>query len=459
MKTFLSLTDMLVDDGHDVDLFSYANSPDWCSPKANLIPEKDLSAVDMSRYDFVVVSNAVFIPMVLPLLTSARCVFLAQDYESFHHAVEPTYESFLAESESFKSLYSLPVPIIATAKPIARLIEERIGKRAYVIPLAINKERFKPKQREPSARKRILLVGNYLMPYKGMRDGLDAIEMLQREMEIELVLVTQEERGRRLFDKYTFPKEIHFCPAESEIPDIIASCDAYCCTSWYEGLGLPALEAFCCGVPVVSTRTIGVDDYGEDGVNLLLANPNDPNDLRDKLIRLLTDEGLASRLVEGGFSTINGRYDWEETHDGFMTAIADIDSNYAGAGPVDQIEMRRRLEDLEREGSLTPIETYRDFQRLAAQLTSISEKIGSAPATPDQISALAVIRDTLAPYTMNQRAQYYSAFKAKYDLCLLMLELAGTPEEIHIPRLLNPQPGASAATNAAPLTEFRYTQS
>ena len=52
VKIILSLTDMLVDDGHDVDLFSYANAPEWCSPKANLIPEKDLATVDMNRYDF-----------------------------------------------------------------------------------------------------------------------------------------------------------------------------------------------------------------------------------------------------------------------------------------------------------------------------------------------------------------------------------------------------------------------
>jgi len=458
VKIILSLTDLLVESGHDVDLFSYANAPEWCKPRSRLLAEKDLSSVDMSDYDFVVVSNAMFIPMVLPLLRSARCVFLAQDYESFHHSTEPRFESFLAESPAFRSLYMLPVPIIAISKPIIDIIREQTGKRAHLMPAAINKERFHRRPRPAAGpRKRVLLVGNYLMPYKGMRDALDAIEMLSNEIPVELVLVTQEERGRKLFDRYSFAKEVHFCPAESEVPEIIASCDVYCCSSWYEGLGLPALEAFLCGIPVVSTRTIGVGDYAEDGVNLLLANPNDPRDIRDKVRTVLTDDALAQRLVEGGLTTMDGRYEWSTTRDSFLNAIAEIDATYDGAGPVDREEMQAVLNDLEREGSLTPIETYRAFQHLDEQLTRISKEIDGS-ATDRQIVELKDVRDRLAHYVTNDRTQYYSAFKARYDFCLLLIELAGTPDGIHIQRLLHPQAGTSAATNAASLTEFRYTQ-
>jgi glycosyltransferase involved in cell wall biosynthesis len=460
VKVIFALTDRLVDAGHEVDLFSYANAPEWYNQKARLVEEKDLSRVDMTRYDFVVVSNAVFIPMVLPLLGTARCVFLAQDYESFHHSVDTTYESFLAESPAFKALYSLPVPIISVSRPIARLIKERIGKSAYYMPVGLNKEVFKPQSRPAHpGRKRVLLVGNYLMPYKGMRDGLDALEKLSADIPVELVLITQEERGRKLFDAYSFPKEVHFCPTEKDIPQIIASCDAYCCTSWYEGLGLPALEAFCCGTPVVSTRTVGVDDYADDEKNLLLANPNDPDDLSDKLRRVLTDTELASRLVRGGFETMQGRYDWETTVSTFVSAIDDIDATYHGAGDLDLPLLNDLLDELEREGSLTPIETYREFHRLEQELTRIAGKLTADSPANGEISELGAIRDKLRQYVNNDRTQYYAAFKAKYDLCVLLIELAGTPDRVHIQRLIHPQRGATAGTNAAALTEVRYTQS
>ena len=459
VKVIFSLTDGLVDAGHEVDLFSYANAPEWYNQKARLVEAKDLSSVDMARYDFVVVSNAVFIPMVLPLLGHARCVFLAQDYESFHHATDTTYESFLAESPAFKALYSLPVPIISISRPIARLIQERIGKSAYYLPVGLNKDVFKPQTHSPSRdRKRVLFVGNYLMPYKGMRDGLDALEKLSADIPVELVMITQEERGRKLFDSYSFPKEVHFCPSETDVPGIIASCDVYCCTSWYEGLGLPALEAFCCGIPVVSTRTLGVDDYAEDEGNLLLANPNDPDDLRDKLRRILTHPELASRLVQGGFEAMNGRYEWDTSVSAFMSAISDIDANYDGAGELDRPLLAKLLGELEREGSLTPIETYREFHRLDQELTRVAEELAGDMPLNGQIHDLAMIRDSLKPYVANDRTQYYAAFRAKYDLCLLLIELAGSPDRVHIPRLIHPHKGATAGTNATALTEVRYTQ-
>jgi glycosyltransferase involved in cell wall biosynthesis len=459
VKVIFALTDMLVEEGHRVDLFSYAGAPEWCAPRARLIEPKNLAEVDMSVYDFVIVSNAFFIPMVLPLLRESRCVFLAQDYESFHHAVEPTFESFLSESPAFRDLYSLPVPIIAISRPIKKVIEERTGKTAYYMPAGLNKEVFKPQIHTPSRdRKRVLLVGNYLMPYKGMRDGLDALEALNREIAVELVLITQEERSRQLFDVYTFPKEIHFCPAEPDVPAIIATCDLYCCTSWYEGLGLPALECFCCGTPVVSTRTLGVDDYAEDGVNLLLANPNDPEDLRGKMSQVLTNPELAEKLVSGGFRTVRDRYDWPTTLKAFLNAIHDIDRNYEGAGTLDHERLAASFDRLEREGSLTPIETYREFQRLNDRLTTISLKLADTAPHSGDLRDLESIRDSLGRYVGNSRAQYYSAFKAKYDLCLLLIEIAGTPDRVHIPRLLHPRNSAQAATNAASLTEVRYKE-
>jgi glycosyltransferase involved in cell wall biosynthesis len=457
VKVIFALTDMLVQAGHKVDLFSWAKAPQWHPQKARLVDENDLSALDMTRYDFVVVSNAVFIPLVLPLIGTARCVLLALDYESFHHALDATYESFLAESPAFRELYSLPVPIISTSRPIAKLIEQRTGKTAYCIPAGLNKKVFRPQAQAVSRKfKRILLVGNYLMPYKGMRDGLAALQELSTIVPVELVLITQEERGRKLFNPYSFPKEVHLRPAENDVAEIINSCDAYCCTSWYEGLGLPALEAFCCGVPVVSTRTIGVDDYGKDEVNLLLANPNDPDDLADKIRRILTDSALAARLVRGGFETVRNRYDWSESLAFFIDAIHDIDANYKGAGELDLAMLRQSLVNLEHEGFLTPVETYREFDRLSDRLSEIAAGTVATTPTDSQIRGLESIRDALKCYLSDERAQYYAAFKAKYDLCLLVLDLAVTPDRVHIPRLLRPRDGAPAATDAIALTEIRY---
>src|SRR4051794_9352697 len=292
VKVVLELADRLVDGGEDVDVFSYAGPPAWRTPRARFLPTRDLEAVDFGAYDVVVAANAVLVPLLLPRLGTARCVFLAQDYESFHHASGSDYADFIAETPEMAALYRLLVPIVATSRPLVEIIAARTGRTPRYMPVGVDKTVFREQPRrepDPGARRRVLLVGNYLMPYKGMADARAALEQVDAEIPVELVVVTQEHRGRSFFDACPYPVELHFCPTDADVPGIMGSCDVYCCASWYEGLGLPAIEAFHCGTPVVSTRTLGVAEYARDGENLLLAEPAAPDDLAAKLRAVLGD--------------------------------------------------------------------------------------------------------------------------------------------------------------------------
>ena len=425
VKVIFEIANRMVDDGHSVDLFSYAGQPKWTSPKASILPEKDIAAVDMSRYDFVFASNAFFLPLLLPHVAPARLVFFCQDWESFHHSRGTAFADFVSDDPTFVELYRLPVPIIATSRAICALIRERAGRDAYFMQVGLNKAVFAVQPRKAATpRKRVLLVGNYLMPYKGMRDGIAALKILSTELALELVLVTQEYRDRNVLESCGCPVDLRFCPTESEMPAIYASCDVYCCTSWYEGLGLPALEAFRCGVPVVSTRTYGVSDYGVDDVNLLLANPNDPADLAEKLRRLLTDEQLAERLRAAAFETVDTEYDWSRSYEMFSEALDDIDRSYKGAGPVDSSAMRALSARLEAEGNFTPIETFREFYRLSGIAGDAYRRMSRArKALPETVASLRDVRERLRPYVANPSAEYYRAFKAEFDRCQLVLTL------------------------------------
>jgi glycosyltransferase involved in cell wall biosynthesis len=438
VKVMLEMSDRLVASGHAVDLFSFAGPPEWREPAARFLEAENLEDLDMARYDFVVVTPAMFVPQVLPLLRDARCIFLAQDYESFHHARGGAYEDFMAESPALAAIYRLPVPIVTISRPLVDVIRQRIGRTAYYVPMGIDKSVFVEQPRpQRHGRKRVLLVGNYLMPYKGMRDGLVALERLAQDVDVELVLITQEERGRDLFSDWSFPIELHFCPADAEVPPIMGSCDVYCCTSWYEGLGLPAIEAFHCGLPVVSTRTIGVGDYGRDGVNLLLAEPNAPEDLHLKLRRVLTDADLAEQLRSEGFRTAAAGFDWADAVEQFLRAVDHIDATYSGAGPVDPAVMSGHLDALERQGSYTPIEVVRRFWELSNRLDEVSARLRSGKRTREETERLEELRLDLMPYIENPDTQYCSAFRAKYDLCTLLVELlAADDTAAHIQRVL-----------------------
>jgi glycosyltransferase involved in cell wall biosynthesis len=424
-KVIFELANRLTGRGYSVDVFSYAGSPEWFPLKARLIEAKAVEDIDMAGYDFVLVSNAFLLPAVLPHAAPARCIFFCQDYESFHHARGKTYADFVSDCPTFTRIYRLPVPIISISRAVQGLVKERVGRDSYYLPMGINKEVFKRQpQKSPGEFKRVLMVGNYLMPYKGMRDGFEALSKLSSEMPVQLVLVTQERRGRRILEGLPFPVEIHFCPAEESMPEIIGSCDAYCCSSWYEGLGLPALEAFCCGVPVVSTRTYGVSDYGVDGVNLLLARPNDAQDLYDKLRILLGEPALAAKLRASAFDTVAQAYDWETSVNIFRQILDEIDHTYEGPGEVDVRAMRGLLEALEQEGHLTPIAVFRRFQQLALELDRLAHRmLDEVIPSAESLGELIRLRDGFRAHLGNEGAEYYDAFKTKYDFCQLILSL------------------------------------
>ncbi len=66
----------------------------------------------------------------------------------------------------------------------------------------------------------------------------------------------------------------------------------FCLTSEYEGMSNSMLEAFCVGLPIVSTKVSGTEELVIDGVNGFLVNMDDSKLLADCLSRLMGNEEL-----------------------------------------------------------------------------------------------------------------------------------------------------------------------
>jgi glycosyltransferase involved in cell wall biosynthesis len=78
--------------------------------------------------------------------------------------------------------------------------------------------------------------------------------------------------------------------------------------SFYEGFGLPALEAMSCGTPVVvSDRASLPEVVGEAG---LLVDPDEPQDIARALERVLMDRSLRARMRETGLAQA-ARFSWQ----------------------------------------------------------------------------------------------------------------------------------------------------
>ncbi len=94
--------------------------------------------------------------------------------------------------------------------------------------------------------------------------------------------------------------------------------------SLQEGLGLSAMEAQACGVPVVASKIGGLVEAVQDGVTGFLVPPRDPSALAAALIKLLSDKPLALRFGEAGRQRTEGMFSVDGMVDGTLAVYRKV---------------------------------------------------------------------------------------------------------------------------------------
>ena len=79
--------------------------------------------------------------------------------------------------------------------------------------------------------------------------------------------------------------------------------------SFYEGFGLPVLEAMACGTPVVCSNTTSLPEVGGDAV--VYCDPNNVNDIAEKMEMVSSDEKLRQKMIEEGLERAK-KFSWDK---------------------------------------------------------------------------------------------------------------------------------------------------
>lgn len=87
---------------------------------------------------------------------------------------------------------------------------------------------------------------------------------------------------------------------QSQLPALYAGARGYAMTSIYEGFGLPIVEAMACGIPVMTSSVSCMPEVAAGAA--LLAHPDDLDQMREELTRLLTDDRWRTLTVPLGLA-------------------------------------------------------------------------------------------------------------------------------------------------------------
>jgi glycosyltransferase involved in cell wall biosynthesis len=97
-------------------------------------------------------------------------------------------------------------------------------------------------------------------------------------------------------------------PEEDKAP-LLSAATVFAFPSLYEGFGLPVLEAFACGVPVLTANSSSLPEVAGDAA--VMVDPTSAEEITQGLAELLESPELRRELVGRGLTRAS-RYRWSE---------------------------------------------------------------------------------------------------------------------------------------------------
>ncbi len=186
-------------------------------------------------------------------------------------------------------------------------------------------EKKKIRKRISGGRPYFIFIGT-LHPRKNVGKLLNAYDIFRKKslLDIKLVIV-----GEKLFltgeikhalKQMQYRKDVIFTGRlnREELMKVLSSSLALGFVPYFEGFGIPVIEAMQCGVPVIASNVTSLPEVGGDAV--LYSDPDDVEAISENMKALAENDGLREQLIKKGSERVK-KFRWDNTADKFWKTI------------------------------------------------------------------------------------------------------------------------------------------
>jgi glycosyltransferase involved in cell wall biosynthesis len=174
----------------------------------------------------------------------------------------------------------------------------------------------------------IIYVGGF-SPRKNIIGLIEAFSMLRKKYkkDIKLVIVGKQGKSYSIYKKRTQSLGIEdnvlfpgFIPIE-HMPALYNASKLLVYPSFYEGFGLPPVEAMACGVPVITSNVTSIPEVL--GTSAVFINPHDADELCEAMLNVLSNDILRDKLIMSGLVR-SSELSWHNTAKETLLAFSKI---------------------------------------------------------------------------------------------------------------------------------------
>ncbi len=288
------------------------------------VPFASALAIARSRVDLMHVQNTAPALCPSPVVVTLHDIayerypqFLPPDHvATLRRRVPPTLRraaAIITDSEASKREIVDYYRVLPDKVSVALLAADPIFR-----PLRDEAMRVVTRQRFADGERYILFAGDPLQRRKNVKTLVDAYVRLRRAGAIAHRLVLSGGRDALASDIFAAVRatghegDLGFVGrvSDEELVALYNGADLLVYPSFYEGFGLPPLEAMACGTPVITSNVSSLPEVVGDAA--LTVDPFDVDALATAIARVLRDSELGARLSAQGVARA-ASFSWEAT--------------------------------------------------------------------------------------------------------------------------------------------------